>query len=55
MKPIFTDFPVDYLIEKYDDKGRISISMWMGKNRLIKTIQDFNEKCSLLFGFELVE
>jgi glycine betaine/choline ABC-type transport system substrate-binding protein len=33
----------------------ITISVRIGKRETLKSISDFNEKCALLMGFELIE
>ena len=44
-----------YKIVKLDKKGKIVAEVKLGNNELIKNVKDFNEKCSLLFGFVLEE
>ena len=44
-----------YKIVKLDKNGKIVAEVKLGNNELIKNVKDFNEKCSLLFGFVLEE
>ena len=44
-----------YKIVKLDKNGKIVAEVKIGNNELIKNVKDFNEKCSLLFGFVLEE
>lgn len=38
----------------YDDFG-LSVEIYVGETDVIKSVEDFNEKCALLFGFYLKE
>ncbi len=44
-----------WLIQKRDNKNDSGLSAWIGKGCIFETIKEFNEKASILFGFELTE